>query len=77
MDRKALLGGLAVGSGLGAGLMFLLDPAMGRGRRTLREMGDRPRGAVGETRGALQVEEPLAGDWVSEELRRDDTSGLG
>jgi hypothetical protein len=35
MDRKALLGGLAVGSGLGAGLMFLLDPNTGRRRRAL------------------------------------------
>ena len=35
MDRKALLGGLAVGSGLGAGLMFLLDPNTGRRRRAV------------------------------------------
>jgi hypothetical protein len=39
MDRKALLGGLAVGSGIGAGLMFLLDPTLGRRRRGVA--GDR------------------------------------
>ena len=48
MERPRLitaLGSLALGAGLGLGLMFLLDPQLGRGRRA--RLGERLRRGTG------------------------------
>ena len=51
----ASLGSLALGTGLGLGLMFLLDPRSGQSRRALLRARLRPAGGAGAGEGTLHA----------------------